>query len=110
MDTKIRDGWCRELRLKTRKQCRGKLNDGEAMCCLGVLADIEMDADWVLVRHADEDGVTATYAIDLSSTTLPSALRERCGITTDEQNDLIHMNDSEKLTFPAIADWIEANL
>ena len=53
MNQEIKKLWLAELRNPERKQAQKRLNNGEGMCCLGVLCDIvkdypEVQGSWVL--------------------------------------------------------------
>lgn len=96
--------WVAALRSGDYTQTDGVLQDEKGCnCCLGVLARIknipQEDREfWVDFRFSD--GVLYTGSI-------PQGF---CGIESDEQEVLIHMNDADNKSFNEIAAYIEANL
>lgn len=83
-----------------RKDISGR---SEGYCCLGVLCDIVDPEGWDVgtefgFRHQGEtDGPS-------------ESVKESVGLTDEQENALIGMNDREGLSFNEIADWIEANI
>lgn len=100
MKRKIRDKWVAMARSGEYKQGYGKLksvmNNGEACYCInGLLA--------LACGYKDR-------TLDLVSW---SGIRKRAGISTVLFDDLWRMNDGGRvpeLSFPELADWIEANV
>jgi hypothetical protein len=82
MTAELRAAWIAKLRSGEVAQCRGMLRDGDARCCLGVLSDM-----------AGVGGYPAK--IGLMSFSHSGAMQL--------------LNDKDELTFPEIADWLEAN-
>ena len=103
MNPVVKERWIRDLRSRRYKQIRSKLRDyGNGRCCLVVLCDAVDPTRW----HYE------SYWVDksLSEVEIPRTLRNALGISVDAQNELIKMNDQEKLSFRKIALWIEKNL
>ena len=101
MDAKIKGSWVKALRSGEYKQGQGSLHNGVGFCCLGVLCDIEIDADWL--------NEYSTWSIDGFFSKLPTALLDDAMISRDEQDSLVRLNDGGT-SFQGIANWIEDNL
>lgn len=100
MDAKLKEDWVAALRSGKYRQGEGWLEKQGSYCCLGVLLKIKgvEPAEWPrLMRMASV--LPDSYASGL-----------RCATMTD----LAKRNDGScgvpKMTFPEIADYIEANL
>lgn len=87
--------WLDALRSGKYAQTRGKLTDGNGYCCLGVAGCVIGMTDARLSRNAKDAYVAIGRAVDMDA-----IKRSLC----------IEMNDSEKKTFPEIADEIEKML
>ena len=106
MDPELKARWVAALRSGRYKQGIGALcyvgNSGERrFCCLGVLADIAVEGDWIphdmLLRKAQTgNGSLGNHDALLGN---PKA-----------QDELIYKNDTEQADFNQIADYIAANL
>ena len=98
--------WLEALRSGGYKKGQKRLhNVAGCFCCLGVAADIEVDAFWVL------DFFERTYSLDrgvgyAERTTLPTDVREAIGLSEDAEAALMGGND-DGLTFEQIANAIE---
>jgi len=129
----IRD-WVAALRSGTYRQCKGVLNDGAGMCCLGVATDLFIKLKPGIINWVEvvEDGRVVFAASDdpdkekayLNTTYLPYAVSSFVGFSTgtpkvhvDFEDDrrtpldpdrefLSNMNDSG-FTFEQIATYIE---
>lgn len=107
MNTEQKNAWIAALRSGEFQQTRGRLyNDGRdddrpiGYCCLGVLAKIN---DYQLSENGKEiivNGENVDYQPLIK-------LLENSGYL---YYDIYRLNDTEKMTFPEIADYIEANL
>lgn len=127
MDPVAKRAWVDALRSGEYKQAQAQLctNDGK-MCCLGVLYDVAIDGVWEVDDYGPRYGMPPTpenhewnWAIKaagpygkhvLEASELPDAILRKVGLTRDDQNDLINMNDVQRKRFPTIANWIEKNL
>jgi hypothetical protein len=102
MDKEIKQKWVEALRSGKYKQGEGALKRGNKYCCLGVLCSITSSKNW-----RDHES-------------LPSHLEEKFGLYSTtvkyrgESTFLEVLNDGDfttpSLTFPEIADIIEAQL
>jgi hypothetical protein len=91
---KLRDKWVKALRSGEYEQAIGRLEEAGGYCCLGVLCAVRYG------RNFDHDeAVPFAYGTGADSE-----------ITEDAADILWRMNDRERLEFPEIADWIEANV
>jgi hypothetical protein len=115
MNPEIKARWVAALRSGEYEQGKGKLNQGGAMCCLGVLCDL----------HARETGgawehVTSGIAYYSGSPNyLPEQVREWAGLPEPRLGAFVRIgrasealpvhNDAFR-TFAEIADAIEAQL
>lgn len=102
MNPALKTKWVKALRSGRYTQTRGQLSrrrpEGEANCCLGVLARVaRCGGDW-------RDHGCLSVVRD------PSGLHEKLGLTDKQEEALIHRNDFDRLAFKEIADYIEANL
>ncbi len=87
MQTEIKEKWVKALRSGEYEQCRYTLyTRDKRYCCLGVLAKLV--------------GVIEDH----------SALIEKSGITKEQRDSCVDLNDHRKKTFAEIADYVEANL
>ena len=117
MDKKIKKEWVAALRSGKYKQTQGYLCADGGFCCLGVLCDIAIDADWELVSsNYDDETVEApeaavAYEIEDCMYGLPDILTEKIGAeaNVDFTHILPNMNDAGS-SFSEIADYIEENL
>ena len=99
--------WINALRNGKYRQGKGKLfvsdlggnlgKDETKYCCLGVLADI--------LGMTEEEA-----AQDLEKSGTYNALIDKCEITSDQESNLITLNDNENRSFSEIADYIETHL
>lgn len=108
MKKKLRDEWVRALRSGKYNQIRAELtshnDEGKrGYCCLGVLCRV---AGLPLARI---EGLC-----DLDEKPAVRKVRDLAGLGRDFrgelQQKLAKLNDDDELTFPEIADWIEANV
>lgn len=94
--------WIDTLRSGRYRQARGRLKRTEypdgAFCCLGVLCDIYDNGKW-------SGGV---YAGQQNSP--PVDIRDNAGLTAADVDDLINLNDNQKLPFTEIADYVEQRI
>lgn len=119
MDKEVKKRWVKALRSGEYKQGRNFLcawdsEDQEyRMCCLGVLADIAFEGEWIMDTCVE----SATYVFESDKneyitghTELSEDALKKLGITDDDQEKLIKMNDDIGLSFHVIAAYIEENL
>lgn len=120
MDTAIKEKWVNALRSGDYDQTQGVLKtlnqDGEFhYCCLGVLCEtLELPS---MPRVTLEDGspLRGTFQFKTGEPTgvmyalLSPHLRQKLGITTEQEALLTEMNDRGE-PFEMIADWIEGHL
>lgn len=103
-----KDLWVQKLRSGEYEQGKGTLRSrNNKYCCLGVLAECR-EVAWQGPSYSGDFYFLEKIKdyITTWSTCLPDAW-----LRNDEvQNILMSMNDSKKLTFNQIADWIEANV
>lgn len=114
MKKKIKEAWIKRLRSGRYKQGTGVLRDGSnKYCCIGVLCTIiNPNIRWNLSNNKDyytpsgntDDGLIC------SNTGLSKDNLKRAGISNEEQDELIRLNDDEGRNFLEIADHIEKNL
>ena len=115
MDAAVKKKWLEGLRSGDYKQTAGALRENETggemrYCCLGVLCDVLGEREWTpqgssafaYGRHTESN----TWALG----SVPTVIRDRIGLSKEEETELIDMNDSDYKTFLEIADWIEENL
>jgi len=103
MNQCMKKRWVEALRSGKYKQGSSFLQKSGSYCCLGVLADIETDGDWVW--NEDEQAWEINERVDF----LCDDLCSKAKLTDDTQYALGTLND-RGATFEEIADWIEENL
>jgi hypothetical protein len=129
MDKVIKAKWVTALRDGSHQQTTGKLRnvDGDAFCCLGVLADVAGNGHWELDAYCVmRDSTDGPYEDSLEGEL--GWYAQHFGLTEAQETQLVRMNDGAKAyapvpggedgsfpevrmhTFAEIADWIEANL
>ncbi len=105
MNKTLKKAWIKDLRGGKIEQATGALcNLQGGMCCLGVLADIAIDGDWVPYGGLYQ----LVSGNDVMTGALPAPAQ--FGISLRQQNTLIGLNDDQGKSFAEIADWIEENL
>ena len=103
MDPKIKAEWIAALRSGKYKQGLLRLRSlDDKFCCLGVLADACLNADW----QKAIDG----YDVDCFTHSPPDSVLDQAGLSPVHAGILMAMNDIQGKTFDEIADWIEENL
>jgi len=96
MDAQLKAKWVEELRLGRYQQVRGILEDCGSFCCLGVLLKIQ--------------GVDVENWRELQKESSVLPVQNGAGLTTTQMLTLAKLNDDGELSFPEIADYIEANI
>ena len=89
MDQKLKAKWIAALRSGEFEQEFCSTGFGKKCCVIGV------------------GGVIAGLEVERSGT---SRCATALGLTQDEVNDLTNLNDNDRMPFPELADYIEANL
>lgn len=93
MDAKLKAKWVEALRGGNFRQAREQLCiDSRTLCCIGVGA-VVADPEF----KPNRDNYTREASIIL-------------GITDEQQEKLVSLNDEDGYSFEEIADYIEANL
>jgi hypothetical protein len=101
MDKDLKDKWVEALRSGKYKQGREVLRNGDnEFCCLGVLADVN-GQQWS--ETPEEYGRGTRYRLIYGGSV---AIYSVAGMNWGPYASL---NDTEKMTFDEIADWIEEN-
>lgn len=116
--------WAEALEDESRTQCKGVLNDGVGMCCLGVATDVyikEMGLEWeplddVRFPHQKDNNlaVRMSHTLDGEGNMLPDKVVDWLGfdgnnpllLATDEawgRDDATSLNDDFEYTFADIA-------
>lgn len=114
MNAEIKADWLAALRSKKYYQIEGTLKleredrgNNKGHCCLGVLCEIHPNLDFgggpdfELFHEGECYGTQAD---------LPFSVLDEIGLTKDEQDHLIFLNDTENKTFTEIADYIERKI
>ncbi len=103
MQAQLRTKWLAALRSGDYEQCQGQLHiKDDGYCCLGVFARCAGCSDEDIVDYLTFAVLPAPKSCpDFNFyDQFPEGAVEKC----------IHMNDDEEHDFPAIADWIEADV
>jgi len=110
MQPDLKAEWVAALRSGKYRQAHQALRDGDCYCCLGVLCDVIDPTGWDGAVYDGEDNELSRH------------VRERAGITPEQMEDLMWLNDGcnpathpnrqriERHSFEQIAAHIEANL
>jgi hypothetical protein len=111
MNPEYKEAWVDKLISGDYKQGRLQLRCADNYCCLGVLAEV-MGYEWL-------PGPMDTFRISgetWGSFECPvygsfnKRMGEKAGLTDEEQNHLMTMNDDSRKSFVEIADWVKENL
>ena len=113
MNQEMKIKWLEALRSGKYKQAVSRLmlkdHRGQRYCCLGVLCEISGLGEWT-----EEPSYSNVHEFIYNrghfASNLPPAMREALGISDDDIETLVNMNDLTKASFTQIADWIERNL
>lgn len=111
MNKQLKSNWLSGLRSGKYKQGRDVLRSRRnRYCCLGVLADVA-GASWEEneERDAYEMRLGRSKSRSWSRVCFTDPQLKRLGLTCDQHNHLIGMNDEGK-RFSTIANWIEKNV
>ena len=96
MNEFVKDIWLKELRSGSYLQGQNFLRTNNMYCCFGVLCDVIDPSKWNGNIFSRSHYVPPRY------------IREYAGLTNEQEQTLVRMNDAGK-TFKEIADYIEAN-
>lgn len=115
MKPEIKKRWVDALRSGKYQQGRDYLSFQGCYCCLGVLCDLAVKEG---VCEWESRGIDACLHIDGGGVSLPQAVREWAGVPSanpraiydDIDLPVSELNDEIGLTFPQLADLIEAQL
>ncbi|CAB4142522.1 hypothetical protein UFOVP434_16 [uncultured Caudovirales phage] len=101
MKKQYKEKWLTALRSGEYAQTTHTLSNAEGFCCLGVLCDISPKMKLENLAGKERD---------YSGDTLQDASLKFFGLSSEEQEKLIEMNDDNGKSFKQIANWIEKNL
>jgi hypothetical protein len=108
MKYELKVKWLEALRSGKYQQTTGELRGGDKFCCLGVLCDVAKPGAW---KGESWTWITNERTESSADSCLPLSFRfSHAHISEDEEQTLIRMNDEERASFAAIADWIDVNL
>lgn len=121
MKSELKTKWVNALRSDEYKQGRSRLvqgkGDHQAFCCLGVLCEVagfdrvkpvDANAAEMYVNYVNPYARQGEY--DKLTTSLDDDALKGLGMTADQQETLVTMNDLQNRNFNEIADWVEENL
>lgn len=100
--------WVDALRSENYAQGWGLLCDGTGRyCCLGVLIDAVKPSAWVMQGRGHPQGLHRDYMDGdgplVNDGMLPKKLLKELGMTLNEAEFFVDLNDSHRLTFKEIA-------
>jgi len=106
MDPKVKALWVADLIEHRDKQCYGALHCQDRFCPLGRLVEVMNFDKWT------NAAVPYRYKLQKSGEmiALPKKLRKQVGLSKEAQRHIVLMNDTGRMPFPQIAEWIEENL
>ena len=130
MNPEIKQLWINELRNPDNKQITGRLKSDSGRCCIGVLADLAVEAGILKEVYSNATGDSGYQVIgefSLERFEAPKALQGWAGLPSAEGHlpasvsgsngrenvqygSLVALNDSAGFTFAQIADVIEEYL
>lgn len=97
--TNLQRRWVEALESGKYEQGMGQLrNSNNRYCCLGVACDVNDPTLW--------DGVDMGWYKGEGDEELSDNLLNKLGLTSDDQCNLIDMNDNQRKTFPEIAAYL----
>lgn len=105
MKTEIKEKWLKALRSDDYQQTTGTLCDEKGYCCLGVLLDVVDKSQWRKTPLGTTSWGERQLSVDLDKKAM-----DEIGVTFEQQENLIEMNDNEYCSFREIANWIEENI
>jgi len=110
MNKLIKNRWIEALRSGQFPQGYEALQANGKFCCLGVVCEL-VKGEIALIVHPDllADGVVQ-YGNFYETGMLPFEVEDYVNLGKTRQEQLINMNDEERIGFDEIADWIEKNL
>lgn len=101
MNKRLKDKWVKALRSGKYKQGKGKLlGPNNRFCCLGVLCDVSELGVWCDQHSYVFKGLPY-------SSSLPSAMATKVGLTDHQEGKLVDLNDKAGKSFEYIAYYIE---
>lgn len=104
-DYKFAEDWLKALDIGNYSQTTKCLRDNKGFCCLGVAREIQQSNVW----YYGEGSYYYLYGNLRFVQDLDGKTRERLGLTLDNMEELMSMNDS-RFTFPQIAEWLKGNI
>jgi hypothetical protein len=107
MKSKLKADWIAALRSGNYKQAKHALTNGEGFCCLGVLCEVE-----TLDKKFQADGEFWSYVFEGEEyeENIEGGFQNEVGLSNDQIDQLVIMNDTYDKNFNEIADWIEENV
>ena len=94
----LKSKWVKALKSGKYKQVREHLRHAGRFCCLGVLCEVAG-----MERKGKSYSITDENELGYDGC-------EVVGLSNEQQNTLIRMNDSAKMSFKEIASYIERNI
>lgn len=111
MNPEWKEKWVNALRSGKYKQARGYLRTGDnRFCCLGVLCDVSNKVEWLPVPCEVLESTDYYRCNNSAGSFTPEDILEMTGLTLNDQDELVNLNDKVRYDFEEIADYIEANL
>jgi hypothetical protein len=112
MNPGIKYGWINALRSGDYTQgknylCSGNGSGGKMWCCLGVLTDLyQKETNNKLITTGDNPCTFGAVVYGNSTQYLASEVREWAGLTVEQVDLCVKLNDSHSVSFKGIADVI----
>jgi hypothetical protein len=101
----LQQAWIDALRSGKYEQTERRLRLADRFCCLGVLCDLQPNANWVK-ETLSVDSIQI-YSFEGAVSTPTDSLLAQYKITS--AYEFTHLNDNKNYTFNEIADAVEAN-
>ena len=104
MKLQLKNEWCEALRSGKYKQCKNVLSNGEAYCCLGVLAKVA-GLEELPDNSSNRPRFRTHYGVIYDM--FPEEYLKELGLREVYQDKLVELNDTKQKNFNEIADYIE---
>lgn len=112
MKKELKSAWINALRNRGREQGRMNLLKDGKYCCVGILCEV--------VGYGKQDVLNIDGSVKFvacvnnqvygMAALLPPSVRQNLSLPEKVLNTCYEMNDSKKMSFAEIADWLETNL
>jgi hypothetical protein len=107
IDPEFKARWVEALKSGAYTQCYSVLREGNRFCAIGVACDLMDPNGWDPGAGETDEELRPWRG---ESSLMEKTAAAEIGLTEHEQADVVNLNDQDTMTFPEIAQWIEAKL